>query len=105
MISTGYKDPENPNAREQPVKDYVRNKLETDNEKKLVEDLIAKNNVQVPDDFTIPEVTDEQIQEMQNKQKSQMPQGPQGMPPGVQVNGPDGKPVKPDTKKPEPKKK
>jgi hypothetical protein len=64
--------------------------------------LIARNNVQVPDDFTIPEVTDEMIQEMRQKQQQQMPQG---MPPGVQVQGPDGKPVKPDTKKPEPKKK
>src|SRR5205085_3625315 len=27
LISTGFKDPENPTAREMPVKDYVRNKL------------------------------------------------------------------------------
>ena len=100
LISTGYKDPENPTAREMPVKDYVRNKLETDKEKKLIEDLVAANNIRVPDDFTIPEVTDEQIQ--QSKQKQQMPPG---MPPGVQVSGPDGKPPKPDAKKPEPKKK
>ena len=102
LISTGYKDPDKPNAREMPVKDYVRGKLEEDKEKNLVAELIAKNNVQVPDDFTIPEVTDDQIQQMKQKQQPQMPQG---MPPGVQVNGPDGKPVKPDTKKPEPKKK
>lgn len=102
LISTGYKDPDKPNSREVPVKDYVRSKLEEDKEKKLVEDLIARNNVQVPEDFTIPEVTDEMIQEMRQKQQQQMPQG---MPPGVQVQGPDGKPVKPDTKKPEPKKK
>lgn len=102
LISTGYKDPDKPNSREVPVKDYVRSKLEEDKEKKLVEDLIARNNVQVPEDFTIPEVTDEMIQEMRQKQQQQMPQG---MPPGVQVQGPDGKPVKPDAKKPEPKKK
>ena len=104
LISTGYKDPENPTAREMPVKDYVRNKLEADKEKKLLDELIASNNIQVPEDFTIPEVSDDQLQQM--KQKQQMPPGmPQGMPPGVQVNGPDGKPVKPDAKKPEPKKK
>lgn len=106
LISTGYKDPDKPNAREMPVKDYVRSKLEEDKEKKLVEDLIAKNHIQVPDDFTIPEVTDDQIQQMRQKQQPQMPQG---MPPGVQVTGPDGKPVKPDdkkdAKKAEPKKK
>jgi len=103
LISTGYKDPENPTAREMPVKDYVRNKLESDKEKKLVEDLVAANNIRVPDDFTIPEVTDEQIQQSKQKQQ-QMPPG--GMPPpGVEVNGPDGKPAKPDAKKAEPKKK
>ncbi|MBK8466553.1 MAG: peptidylprolyl isomerase [Chloracidobacterium sp.] len=103
LISTGFKDPEKPNAREMPVKDYVRSKLEEEKEKKLVEDLIAKNNIQVPDDFTVPEVTEEQMQQMREKQQPQMPPG--GIPPGVQVTGPDGKPVKPDAKKPEPKKK
>jgi parvulin-like peptidyl-prolyl isomerase len=105
LISTGYKDPEKPNAREMPVKDYVRSKLEEDKEKNLIAELVAKNNVQVPEDFTIPEVTDEQIQQMRDKQKAQMPQG---MPPGVQVTGPDGKPAggdKKDAKKPEAKKK
>src|SRR5439155_17548730 len=58
LISTGYKDPDKPNAREMPVKDYVRGKLEEDKQKNLVAELVAKNNVQVPDDFTIPEVSD-----------------------------------------------
>lgn len=106
LISTGFKDPDKPNAREVPVKDYVRTKLEEDKEKKLVEDLVARNNVQVPEDFTIPEVTEEQMQQMRQKQQQQMPQG---MPPGVQVQGPDGKPLKSDdkkdAKKAEPKKK
>lgn len=106
LISTGFKDPDKPNAREMPVKDYVRNKLEEEKEKALVEGLIAKHNIQVPDDFTIPEVTEEQMQQIRDKQQQQMPQG--GVPPGVQVTGPDGKPVKLDgkeAKKPEPKKK
>jgi len=107
LISTGYKDPDKPNAREMPVKDYVRQKLEEEKEKNLVAQLVAKNNVQVPEDFTIPEVTDE---DLQNSRQKQMPPG--GMPPpSVQMEGPDGKPIKPDTKdakdakKPEPKKK
>lgn len=105
LISTGFKDPENPNAREMPVKEYVRTKLESDKEKKLIEELVAANNIRVPEDFTIPEVTDEQIQ--QNRQKQMPPGGmPPGAPPqGVQVTGPDGKPVTTEEKKPEPKKK
>lgn len=105
LISTGYKDPEKPNAREMPVKDYVRNKLEEEKEKKLIEELVARNHVQVPEDFTIPEVSDEEIQQSRQKQ---MPPG--GMPPPeIQMNDPEGKPLKSeekkDAKKAEPKKK
>src|SRR5207249_4177736 len=90
LISTGYKDPDSPSARETPIKDYVRTKLETEKEKKVLDDLVAANNVQVPDDFTIPEVTDEQLQQM--RQRQQMPQMPQGMPPGGDTDQPGAKP-------------
>ncbi len=80
LISTGFKDPENPMGREMPVKAYVRSKLEEEKEKKVLEDLVASNNIQVPDDFTVPEVSEEQIQEMmQKQQQQQMPMGgPEG---------------------------
>ncbi|CAN5732801.1 hypothetical protein BH24ACI3_BH24ACI3_08000 [soil metagenome] len=71
LISTGFKDPENPMGREMPVKEFVRQKLETEREKKLLDDIVAKNNVQIPDDFSVPEITDEQIQEMMKKQQEQ----------------------------------
>ena len=101
LISTGFKDPDNPTGREAPVKDYVKNKLETEKEKKVLDDIVAANNIQVPDDFTVPAVTDEQMQQMRQKQQ-QMQGGPQGMPPG----GPDldGPPPPPKGGKPEPKK-
>ena len=35
--------------------------------RKLVEDIVAANNVRVPEDFTIPQVTEEQIQQMRAK--------------------------------------
>jgi len=77
LISTGYKDPDNPTGREMPVKDYVRNKLETEKEKNLIDTLVAQNNVQVPDDFTVPELSPEQMEQMKQK-----PPGMPGMPPG-----------------------
>ena len=104
LISTGYKDPENPTAREVPVKDYVRNKLEEEKEKKMLDDIVAANNVSVPEDFTIPEVTDEQMEQM--RQKQQMPmQPPPGAQPGAQpgANAAPPAPAK-DDKKPAPKK-
>lgn len=102
LISTGVKDPDNPTAREAPVKDFVRNKLETEKEKKMIETIVATNNVSVPEDFAVPEVTDEQIQQM--RQKQQMP--PQMTPPDEEdAPPPSAKPAKPEPKKPETKKK
>jgi len=75
LISTGVKDPENPMAREAPVKDFVRGKLEEEKEKKLLDEIVASNNIKVPDDFTVPAVTDEQLQQMRQ------PQMPMQMPP------------------------
>ena len=99
LISTGFKDPENPMGREMPVKAYVRSKLEEKKEKDVIDELVAANHVQVPEDFTVPEVSDEQIQEMMQKQQ-QMPMGmPEGE--GEEPPPPTGK----DAKKAEPKKK
>ena len=72
LISTGYKDPENPLGRETPIKVYVRNKLEEEREKKTIDEIVAKNNVQVPEDFDVPEVTDEQIQQAMEEQRKAM---------------------------------
>jgi hypothetical protein len=72
LISTGYKDPENPLGRETPVKVYVRNKLEEEREKQTIDEIVAKNNIQVPEDFDVPQVTDEQIEESMKEQRRQM---------------------------------
>lgn len=102
LFSTMVKDPENPMARELPVKEYIKAKLEDEKQKKVLDDLVAKNNVKVAEDFAIPEVSEQQMQEMMKKQmQQQMPQMPQPGPEGPQK--PDAS-KKPDAKKPEPKK-
>lgn len=101
LITTATKDPSDPTAREMPVKDFVRAKLEKEKQDKLLKDLIASNGVTVAEDFTIPTVTEEQIQQMQQKQRMQ--QMPQGMPP-PDAPPTDGKPAA-EPKKPEGKKK
>ncbi len=77
LISTGVKDPENPMGREEPVKKFVTRKLEEEKQKKLIEEIVASNQVTVPDDFDVPEVSDEQIEESmkQRQQQMQMPEG------------------------------
>ncbi len=86
LITTGVKDENDPNpmAREVPVRDYVRSKLEEEKEKKLLEEIIARNNIQVPDDFTVPEVTEEQMKQMQQppmQMPQPQPEGDSGPPP------------------------
>ena len=104
LFSTGVKDPDKPDTpanREVPVKDYVRSKLEVEKEKKVIDDIVKANGVTVPDDFTVPQVTDEQMQQMKKQQQIQQMQ--QGMPPGGGEMNPGAQPGKPD-EKPEPKK-
>lgn len=104
LISTGVKDPAKPNSREMPVRDYVRTKLEEEKDKKLVEELVAANNVSIPEDFQIPQVTDAQIDEFKQKQQMQMPGAPPGGPGGPGAPGEPKTDVKP-APKPEAKKK
>jgi parvulin-like peptidyl-prolyl isomerase len=74
LISTGVKDPENPMGREVPVKQYARAKLEEEKQKKLMEEIVASNHVEVPADFDVPEVSEAQMEEMMKKQQEQMQQ-------------------------------
>ncbi len=107
LISTTYKDPANPMSQPMPVKAFVRNLLEEQKEKKMLDDIIASNHIQVPDDYTVPQITDEQIQESMKKNQSVM--GPDG---GMEVDehGHPAEPKKPEAgtkseaKKPEAKK-
>jgi hypothetical protein len=98
LISTTFKDPKNPTAQPLPIKEYAKQQLSTEKQKKLVDDIVAANNISVPDDYTIPEISDEQIQEMMKNQPN-----PMGMSPGDQ-GPPTGPPAKNVPKKPEPKK-
>ena len=86
LISTGFKAPEDPahpevGGKEMPVKAYVRSKLETEKERQVLDEIVASNNIQVPEDFTVPEVSEEQIQEMMMKQQQQR------MPPQMSPDG------------------
>lgn len=57
LISTTIEDPGNPSGRPVPVKDYVREKIESAKQKQIVDRVVAENNIQVPADFDIPKAT------------------------------------------------
>ena len=76
LISTGVKDADDPNpmAREEPVKKYVEKKLQKEKQEKLIEGIVAANHVTVPDDFDVPEVSEEQINEIMKQRQQQQQQ-------------------------------
>lgn len=109
LITTTVKDPENPMGREVPVTEKVKSILEEEKQKKVLDDIMANNPVEVAEDFDVPQPSEEELKQMQEQQQQmmmqQMPGGamPDGMPPPP--GGPKGKnpPVK-QMPNPEPKK-
>ncbi len=103
LISTTVKDPENPMGREMPVKEMVKAKLETEKEKAALDEILANNPVEVAVDYKIPEVSQEELDKLQQKQMPpQMEPGPEGQPP-TQVKPEAKSPAKAAPKKDEKK--
>lgn len=57
LISTTYTDTTDAASDPKSIKQYVRSKLETEKENRLLNEVVAANNIQVPDDFTVPTIT------------------------------------------------
>ncbi|MDQ3321332.1 MAG: peptidylprolyl isomerase [Acidobacteriota bacterium] len=103
LITTTSKDPNNPTARELPVTEMVRQTLETEKQKKILDEIVANNPIEVAEDFEIPEVSDEQMQQMMQQQMQMQGMPPQGAMPeegGEPATAPNGTaPAKPAPKK------
>jgi parvulin-like peptidyl-prolyl isomerase len=85
LIGTTIADPENPMARPMPIAQKVKSQLEEEKQKQVLDEIVKNNPVEVPEDFDVPEPTEEQMQQMM-KQQQQMQQM-QGMPPGGMPGG------------------
>lgn len=103
LITTTMKDPDNPMSRELPVNDFVKQKLETDKQKAVLDEIVAANPVEVPEDFDVPQVSDEQIQQ-QMQQQMQGQGGGMMPPPGAAGDEPDEAAPAPPQGKTQPKK-
>ena len=79
LLTTTVKDPNNPMGREMPVEDFVRAKLESEKQKQVLDEIVANNPVSIPEDFKVPEPSQEQIEQMQKQQQQQMEQQMQQM--------------------------
>ncbi|CAN5506457.1 hypothetical protein BH10ACI1_BH10ACI1_28110 [soil metagenome] len=74
LISTGIKDPNNSVGGLVPVKEFVKNKLKEEKEKQILDEILKNNPITIAEDFEIPKVTDEQIQQQMQQQMRQQNQ-------------------------------
>lgn len=91
LIGTGIKDPENPMSRPMPPKDFAKTQLQKEKQEKVLEEIKANNPVEVPEDFTVPEVDEEALKKQMQQQMMQQPGAPQPQP---QVQTPAPEPEK-----------
>lgn len=81
LIGTGIKDPENPVSRPMPPKEFAKAQLQKEKQEKVLEEIKANNPVEVPEDFTVPEVNEEELKKQMQQQMLQPPPGaPQPQP-------------------------
>lgn len=104
LISTMITDPENPRMPPAPAEDKVRAQLEEEKEKKVMDELVANNPIEIPEDFAVPEPSAEQLEQMKKMQEMQQQQMMQQMqqqsPEDDKTDTPKGKTEKkPETKK------
>ncbi len=76
LISTMIKDPENPAAREVPLKQFVKAKLEKEKQEEKLREIMEKNPVSIAADFEVPEISAEELEKMGGQRPQGVPQAP-----------------------------
>ena len=108
LITTTKKDPKNPMGRETPVNELVKETLEGEKQKQVLDDIVANNPVEVPEDFEIPKPSEEDMNQMQQQmmQQQMQQQMPMQMPEGMEMEDEPTapKPASKPAPKPAPKK-
>ena len=99
LITTTMKDPTNPMGREMPINDMVKSTLEEEKQKKILDEIVANNPVEVPEDFEIPKPSEEDMKQMQQQMMQQqmpmqMPEGMEDEPPAEKKPQPKAAPKK-----------
>lgn len=91
LVSTMYKDPNDPMAREMPVEDFAKQELQKEKEKTVLDEIKANNPIEVAEDFDVP--TPPPGSDQPELPPGMMPgQMPQQMPPGAEPGEPGAKP-------------
>jgi parvulin-like peptidyl-prolyl isomerase len=77
LIETTIKDEKNPFAQPMAPKDKAKADLQEEKKTKLLEEISARNNIEVAEDFDIPEPSPEDLQKMQDQMMQQRPPMPE----------------------------
>lgn len=95
LISTMFKDPNDPMAREMPVEDFAKQELQKEKEKTVLDEIKANNPIEVAEDFEVPNPP-------AAAEQPELPPGmmPGQMPPGAEMEEPAPKPDAKNAPKP-----
>jgi hypothetical protein len=77
LIETTIKDEKNPFAQPMAPKDKAKADLQEEKKTKLLEEISARHNIEVAEDFDIPEPSPEDLQKMQDQMMQQRPPMPE----------------------------
>lgn len=78
LISTMITDPSNPMSAPRSIEEII----EEEKEKKILDEIVAQNQIEIPEDFIVPEPSAEQLEQMKKQQEMQMQQMQQMQMPG-----------------------
>jgi parvulin-like peptidyl-prolyl isomerase len=75
LIMTTVKDPSNPLTQSMSPQEFAKSRIEEEKENAVLDKIAAENPVDIAEDFSVPIVSDEELQKMMKEQmQKQMPQ-------------------------------
>lgn len=84
LISTQISDPNNPMGRPMPVDAFVKSKLTSEKQERVLKEILENNPVSVPVDYEIPEVSEEELKKLLEQRQQMVPQQGPPRPPNPQ---------------------
>lgn len=69
LLSTNVPDPDNPGIGPIPLKELVKEKLVAKKQKEILDQIMENNPIDVPEDFPVPELSPEQIKELEEQER------------------------------------
>ncbi len=69
LLSTNIKSPDNPLVDNVPLKDFVKEKLSIEKQRKVLEEIMTNNSIEIPEDFAVPELSPEQLKQLDEEDR------------------------------------